>query len=209
MSYMKKKVAVSFLSSKKIKDDLIELEFTNADYIHVDVMDGKFVKGKFDPYKKLKRLYKVMKKRLDVHLMVKKPKKYIERYVNLNTEYISIHSEIDNLKENIDLIKSYGIKVGLVLNPDTDPDIIKNYIDDIDLVLVMSVYPGLGGQKFIEESTKKVTKLKRLIKDKNIVLEIDGGINNDTISKVHTDIVVSGSFILNSEDYQKSIDILR
>lgn len=209
---MKKKVSVSFLSSEDDIDDLIELEATNTDYIHVDVMDGKFVKRKNFPFKTLNYISHVLKKRLDVHLMAIDPIKHIEKYATLNTEYITIHVEIDHKKilESLTLIKSYGIKCGLAINPATDVKELTPYLDDIDMILVMSVIPGMGGQSFIEDSTKKLEKVKKLIKGKNIVINVDGGINESTVSKVpQADIVVSGSYVVGSNNFQEKIDILR
>lgn len=209
---MKKKISVSFLSSKDIIDDLVELESTNVDYIHVDVMDGKFVKNKNLPFKSLDRLSYVLKKRLDVHLMVKKPIKFIEKYATLNTEYITIHAELDDKikDEAIDVITSYGIKCGLAINPNTDIKILENYLDKIDMILVMSVEPGKGGQSFIEESTQRISDIKTMIKKRKILINVDGGINDKTISKVvDADIVVSGSYVINSDDFQGRINELR
>lgn len=206
------KISTSFLSSYDIVDDLITLEATTTDYIHVDVMDGKFVKAKFKPFKILYRMSNILKKRLDVHLMVTKPKKYIERYSRLNTECISIHVELDDdvIRKSINLIKSYGISCGLAINPDTDLQLLENYLDDIDVILIMSVFPGKGGQSFIEETTNRISKVKELIGKRKILINVDGGINIDTISKVKkADIVVSGSYILKGEDFESRINSLR
>src|SRR5574344_971637 len=204
-----KKISVSFLSSKKVIDCLIDIDLTDANYIHVDVMDGKFVKNKYLPYKTLYKMSSVLQKRLDVHLMVKDPKKYIEKYANLNTEYITIHSEIKDIDKYIDLIKSYKIKVGLAINPDTDISIIKDYIYKIDLILLMSVTQGREGQNFIEDTTKKISEVKKIIKNEKVLLEVDGGINDITIKKANVDIIVSGSFITSSSDFQEQINKLR
>ena len=208
---MKKKVSVSFLSSKNVIDDLIDLESTDTDFIHVDEMDGKFVKNKNTQFKVLDRMSYVLKKRLDVHLMVKNPSKLIEKYATLNTEYITLHVELgDKLLDYYNQIKSYGIKCGLAINPDTDVDSIKDYLDYIDLILVMSVTPGAGGQAFIEGTTQKIDKIKEMIKKRKILISVDGGINADTVKKVGAaDIVVSGSFVVKEENFQAQIDKLR
>lgn len=207
-----KKISVSFLNSEDDIEDLIDLEATNVDYIHVDVMDGKFVKNKNFPFKTLDYMSYVLKKRLDVHLMVTKPIKYIEKYATLNTEFITIHVELGEkiIKESFELIKSYGIKCGLAINPDTDISTLIPYLDSVDMILVMSVVPGLGGQSFIGESTERLKKVREMITSKDIVINVDGGINEDTISKVNdADIVVSGSYVINSDNFQERINILR
>ena len=205
-----KKVSVSFLSSKNVLNDLIDLEASSCDYIHVDVMDGKFVKNKNLPFKILDRMSHIMKKRLDVHLMVVDPVKYIEQYATLNTEYITVHVELGEIDNYLDLIKSYGIKCGVAINPDTDLDLLKEYLDKIDLILVMSVFPGAGGQSFIEETTNRINIIKQMIGNRNILINVDGGINDKTISKVDTsDIVVSGSYIINSDDFEEKIKSLK
>ena len=144
--------------------------------------------------------------------MVVNPLKYIEKYALLNTEYITIHSELDDelIDKSYELIKSYGIKFGLAIKPDTDLEILKNYLDKLDLILVMSVEPGLGGQPFIEKTTERIKEIKKIIGQRKIKINVDGGINSDTISKVNDcDIVVSGSFIINSSDFQEKINSLR
>lgn len=208
---MKKKVSVSFLSSKDVIGDLIELDTTSADYIHVDVMDGKFVKNKYLPFKVLDKMAYVMKKRLDVHLMVKDPSKYIIRYATLNSEYITIHVELGKkLDEYFDLIDSYGIKCGLAINPNTDIIELKPYLDRIDLILVMSVEPGRGGQKFIDTTTKRIDDIKKMIGKRKILINVDGGINKDTIGKVsNSDIVVSGSYVVGSDNFEEAITSLK
>lgn len=208
---MKKKVSVSFLSSKDVIGDLIELDTTSADYVHVDVMDGKFVKNKYLPFKVLDKMAYVMKKRLDVHLMVKDPSKYIIKYATLNSEYITIHVELGKkLDEYFDLIDSYGIKCGLAINPGTDITELTPYLDRIDLILVMSVEPGRGGQKFIDATTKRIDDIKKMIGKRKILINVDGGINKDTIGKVsNSDIVVSGSYVVGSDNFEEAITSLK
>lgn len=206
-----KKISVSFLSSKKIVKDLMLLNSTDTDFIHVDVKDGKFVSGKNDPFRKLDKLSGSIRKRLDVHLMVKKPFKYILKYARLNTECITIHIELEeDILTYLDLIKSYGIKCGLAINPETDINILEEYLEEIDQILVMSVNPGKGGQPFIEDTTNKLKALKKLIGNRNINIVVDGGINDKTKEQVmEADILVSGSYVLNNLDYQHQIDTLR
>ena len=206
-------VSTSFLSSNNIPRDLKKLNETDTDYIHVDVMDGKFVPNKTMPFSEMKNIYKCTSKRLDVHLMVNDPTKYINDYATLNTEYITIHEEIDvDIIEMLKLIKSYGIKCGLAIKPDTLVSDLVPYLPLLDLVLVMSVEPGAGGQKFIMESEDKIKEVKTLIDTYNLStkISVDGGINSETKDYCSLcDILVSGSYIVNSLDFSKQIDSLR
>lgn len=208
------KVSASFLSCKKIIPAIQKLSLTDVDYIHVDFIDGKFVVGKTIPFRKLKQISKVCSKRLDVHLMTNKLSKYIKKFALLNCEYITFHVEVDkDIEKYIHLIHSYGIKCGLAINPNTDIEKLKPYLSMIDMVLVMSVMPGYGGQAFIPEVVDKVKELKKYLvkKELDIIINIDGGINDETVKKVkpYVDMVVSGSYITNGEDYQEKIDSLR
>ncbi len=208
-------ISASFLTSKDIPKTLTELNNTDVDYIHVDVLDGKYVEGKSLPFKEMKHIYKFTDKRLDVHLMVESPSKYIKDYASLNTEYISIHLDtLEDIISSLKLIKSYGIKSGLVLNPDDKVSELIPYLPYIDLILVMGVIPGKGGQKFIEKTTNKLKELnvlKKEYKDFNFKISLDGGVNDVVARKINNlvDIMVSGAYITNSNDYQKQINSLR
>ena len=204
------KIGVSILNSKDLKRDLELLNNTNCDYFHIDVMDNKFVTNKNDPYDILKYYENLYNKRLDVHLMCEKPLSYIDKYINLNTEFITFHVEIkEDIEKIIKHIKEYGIKVGLAIKPSTDIRFIEPFIDDIDLVLLMSVEPGYGGQKFLMSSEIRIKELKDLIKDKNILISVDGGIDNITKKYVkEADILVSGSYILKG-NYEERIESLK
>lgn len=207
------KVSASFLSSSNVPMDLKRLNETDVDYIHVDVMDGKFVPNKTMPFSEMKNIYKFTNKRLDVHLMVEDPKKYIPLYAELNTEYITFHVELmDQVEENLELIKSYGIKCGLAIKPGTPVKSIVPYLPLLDLVLVMSVEPGKGGQEFIPGTKDKLLELRALLDsyDSNIVVNVDGGINQDTKKFCElSDILTAGSYIIRGESFQEQIDGLR
>lgn len=206
------KISVSYLSSKNIIDDLRRLTVTDTDYIHVDVMDGKFVKNRTLSFSELKEIHRYTNKRLDVHLMVKKPWKYIDDYATLNTEYITFHVETKNVEKTLGLIDSYGIKKGLSIKPNTPLDELDPYLDKVDLILVMSVEPGKGGQEFINETIDRIKELKKKIKshNSNALISVDGGINEEVAKKLKdVDILASGSYVINSDNYQDAIDKLR
>ena len=208
------RVSVSFLSSDNPPRDLRLLNDTNCEYIHVDVMDGKFVKNKTMPWREMKNIYKYTNKRLDVHLMVDDPSKYISNYAELNTEYITIHVELSgDINKYIREIKSYSIKAGLAIKPNTNVRDIIPYLPYINLILVMSVEPGEGGQDFINSSEEKIKELRRLLEEyclDDVIINVDGGVNNLTIDKCRdADMVVSGSYIIRSENFQDNIDSLR
>ena len=208
-----KKISASFLSSKNIPQDLIKLNETDVDFIHVDVMDGKFVKNKTMPFSEMKYIYKYTSKRLDVHLMVENPSKYIPLYAELNTECIMFHVESsEDIIKNLELIKKFSIKCGLVINPDTKVNELIPYLPYLDQVLVMSVVPGEGGQEFIPSTYNKIRELKELIKsyNLNILIDVDGGISNTVLDKVcDADILTAGSYIISSSNYQEKITSLR
>lgn len=207
------KISASFLACKNIFNAIKKMSLTDVDYIHVDVVDNKFVEGRKISLHKLKKIYKYTSKRLDVHLMVKNPKKYIKKFSLLNTERIIIHVELNkNVEKYLNYIRKFGIKNGLAINPGTDISALKPFLDKIDTILIMSVEPGLGGQGFIDTSIDRLNKVRKMVDDSknNIEISIDGGINNDNIKDLEkADIIVSGSYITNSKDYQKQIDNLR
>ena len=208
-------ISVSFLGSKDIPKTLKLLNDTDTDFIHLDVMDGKYVSNKTLPFKEMKHIYEFTDKRLDVHLMVNTPSSFIKDYASLNTEYISIHLDTkEDLVSNLKLIKSYGIKAGIVLNPNDDVSMIVPYLPYIDLILVMGVVPGRSGQKYISNTTKKLKELnvlKKEYKKLNFKISIDGGINDRVVKKIKSlvDIIVSGNYVIGSDDYQEKINSLR
>ena len=205
------KISVSFITSLYNEEKTIKLiDESIADYIHVDIMDGKFVNVKNYDFTTITYLFSGIKKDLDVHLMVENPIEEVKKYVLLNPKFISFHIEAtNNPKEIIDLIHFNGIKAGLAINPDTPIDAIKPYLNDIDLVLVMSVNPGYGGQKFIDTTVDKINELNKLKDEYDFIVSVDGGINNETIKLVDTDIAVSGAYVCTEKDYNKQINKLK
>lgn len=175
-------------------------------------MDGDFVPNKTEEFNFYKNILKQNKKPLDIHLMVKDVISYIDEYKNLNPEFITFHIEaVKNPVLIIEHIKKFDIKVGIAISPETDIKRIEPYLNIIDMVLVMSVEPGRGGQKFIENSTQRIDYLKDL-KNKNnynYLIEVDGGINDKTAKKASADILVVGSFITNSDNYKSQISKIK
>ena len=204
------KIAASILDCKDRINGVLELNRTNISYVHIDVMDGKFVADTQFSIKEINAINMVTKYPMDVHLMVENPLDYIKNLGNMNIEFITIHLEITkNIDEIISKIKELGYKVGLSIKPNTNIRELEAYLDDIDMVLVMSVEPGLGGQVFIEETVDRIKELKNLIGNRNILIEVDGGINNETISKVENiDIAVVGSYITKSDNYYGQVEKL-
>lgn len=208
-------ISVSILSALDRIECIKKLNRTTTDYFHIDVMDGNFVNNYQMPIKEIKEISNYTKKPLDIHLMVENPDEYIDKLDELEIEYITFHLEINkNIKTIIKKIKEKKYKVGLSIKPNTNINKIIPYLPYVDLILIMSVEPGYGGQTFIPDSLTKISKLKKIIKDNNynIKIEVDGGINNTNIKllkEVETDIVVSGSYIVKSENYQNQIDTLK
>ena len=209
------KVSVSILSSSiKAEDITKKLDNSNADFVHLDIMDGKFVENKTWTYgEEIKKITSYTHKKLDVHLMVEKPEKYIEDYALLNTDRIAFHYEaVKDINGMIELIKNYGLKVGIAINPDTKEDVLFPYLKDIDEVLVMSVYPGKSGQSFIDSSVEKIRNIKEEILRQQTKTEIsvDGGVNNETgllFKEAGVDILVSASYLHNN--LYENINILQ
>lgn len=202
-------VSASFLSDKDYKQTILEFNNSNTDYIHFDVMDGRFVKNKNLSIKELIMYLELSNKKNDIHFMVNNPLKYIERITLYNIDYITIHYEIKDLDNVIDKIKEYGYKVGVALKPNTPVEKIYPYLDKINMVLIMSVEPGESGQSFIKTSFDKVNELKKeIIKRKlSTKIEIDGGINDSVLDGLsNVDIVVSATFLINNK---KNVDKIK
>ena len=202
------KVSTSILTCNNRIQATEELNKTNTDYIHIDYMDGIFVDNKEFTIEEIKTLSKISTKKLDIHIMAENPEPIIQELKDLNIEYITIHYEINKpLDKIINLIHNQGYKCGISIKPKTDPKNIIEYLEKIDLVVIMSVEPGKGGEKFIPDVLNKIKELKQ----NNLIIEIDGGINDTNIEELKNivDIVVVGSYITNSSDYNKQINNLK
>lgn len=207
---MKLEVSVSIIKSKyDLEKTIEEVNCTSCDYIHLDVMDGEFVPNKTFDIDEITILLRKNIKPLDVHLMCKDVRKNVIRYADLMPRYITFHLEaVENIEEMIELIHSYGIKCGISIKPETNVESLLPYLDLIDLVLVMSVEPGMGGQSFMMESIEKINRLRKINK-RNFKISVDGGINGDTVKYINSDMVVSGSYICTSSNYEKAVLSLR
>ena len=210
------KVSVSILSSSiKASDIVKELDKTNADFIHVDIMDGKFVENKTWTFSEIeiKKITSYSRLPLDVHLMVTNPERYIEDYAMLNTTYLTFHYEaVKDVNKMINLIKNYGLKVGIAISPETKVEVLYPYLKDIDEVLVMGVHPGKSGQSFIEETPSRIKAIKdEIIRQKtNTIVSVDGGINNETAilcKESGVDMLVSASYL--HQNLKDNINILK
>lgn len=211
------KIAPSILAANfsKLAEEVRDVEQAGAELIHIDVMDGHFVPNITMGPIVVEALRPVTNLPLDVHLMIENPDQYIESFANAGADYITVHVEAcPHLHRTIQLIRSFGVKPGVVLNPHTPIESIQHVLEDIDMVLFMTVNPGFGGQKFIHSVVPKVKQLSTIIKEKglNIEIEIDGGINAETIipcAEAGATIFVAGSAIYNQNDRSKALQDIK
>lgn len=212
------KIAPSLLSANfaDLKKDLDMIKECGADWVHYDVMDGHFVPNISFGYSILKDVAKVTDLYLDVHLMISHPMQYVDEFIKANASLVTFHIEAmedeNKTRELIKYIKKQGVDVGISLKPATPVSAISQYLKDIDVVLVMSVEPGFGGQSFQTQAIEKIKELSLLKKQHNFVIEVDGGINGDTgrlCKAAGVDVLVAGSYVFLADDVQKAIDSLR
>ena len=209
-------IAPSMLSCNfgKLEEEIEMVNKSDADWFHLDIMDGVFVPNITFGTPILDVFKKYSEKHLDMHLMIVNPENYVEKFASLGANTITVHYEAcDNLKDTIKQIKKLNVKAGVAINPDTDVSLLKGYIDQIDLVCLMSVFPGFSGQKFINETYERLKSLKTIISNSNAntIIQIDGGVSLDNAKKlvsIGADILVAGSFVFKSESPKKTIEKL-
>lgn len=209
------KIAPSILSANflHLQQEIKAAEKAGADMLHLDIMDGHFVPNLTFGPGLVKQIRKITDLPMDAHLMITNPADFIDKFIDAGVNYLSFHIETDsNYRKLFRKIRKQNVKAGIAINPETSLAGLSSVLDEIDYVLIMSVHPGFGGQSYIDGSAEKVRETKEIIGDRNIEIEIDGGINFETakLSKeAGVNIIVAGSFIFKSEDYQYAIQGLR
>jgi ribulose-phosphate 3-epimerase len=211
------KVAPSILSADilHLEDDIKAIENAGPDWLHVDIMDGHFVPNLTYGPKLVKAVRKITRLPLDVHLMLENPQSFIERFADAGADNITVHSEVTvPIPQLYDMVKSFGKSFGVSIKPDTELESIVDYLDYIDILLIMTVYPGFGGQKFIERVVPKIARALKLKNENDFKyeIEVDGGLNDKT-TKIAIEngatMIVAGDYIFSSPDYKQAIDSLR
>jgi ribulose-phosphate 3-epimerase len=211
------KIAPSILSANfaKLAEEIADVERGGADYIHVDVMDGHFVPNITIGPLVVEAIRPITNLPLDVHLMIENPDQYIPMFAKAGADYLSVHVEAcPHLHRTIHLIKEHGVKAGVVLNPHTPVAMIEHIITDVDLVLLMTVNPGFGGQRFIHSVLPKIERVAQMVKERglNVEIEVDGGVNEDTAKlcvEAGANVLVAGSAIYNKKDRAAAIRAIR
>ena len=199
----------------KLGEDVSDVCRCGIDYLHIDVMDGMFVPNISFGADVMKSLKDHTTVPYDVHLMILDPDRYIEKFVTDNTEFITVHFEAcDDLKHTLDHIHSLGVKAGVSVKPKTAPEVLVEYLDDIDLILVMSVEPGFGGQKFMPDSLEKIRYYSALKEEKgySYVIEIDGGVgagNADIVREAGTELIVAGAAVFGAKDRAEAVSAIK
>lgn len=214
---IKPKIAPSILAAdfNNLGKDIQMLNESDADFIHCDVMDGVFVPNISFGFPIVEHVKKIAKKPLDVHLMIVNPEKYIEAFAEAGASWLTVHFETClHLHRTVSQIRENGMKPSVCLNPHTSVRVLEDIVAELDMVLLMSVNPGFGGQNFIHHTYKKVRLLKKLIRDNNAdcLIEVDGGVNYETGKKLveaGADVLVAGSFVFGSENPKETIRNLR
>lgn len=211
------KIAPSILSADfaKLGEDIVAIDKAGADFIHIDVMDGNYVPNISIGLPVIKSIRKYTEKTFDVHLMIEEPGRFVDDFIAVGADLITVHYEADrHVDRTIQYIKSKGIKAGIVLNPGTPVSMIKDLIPALDMVLIMSVNPGFGGQKFIEYSLDKIAEVKELSEkyNKDLLIQVDGGIDASNIKKVvdaGANVIVAGSAVFKDGKVEENIAALR
>ncbi len=206
----KKMVSVSILGASDKLEAVRLLNGTSCDFIHIDVMDGEFVANKAFSMSLVRKINRITEKKMDVHLMVRDVEMYVKRLRGMNIGYVTFHIEAVgdmDIGGIIGCIRDMGYGVGISIKPDTDIGVLKGIIDIVDMVLVMSVEPGKGGQEFMIESVARIKEIRKMRRD--VIISVDGGINDMTSFLVDTDMVVVGSYITSSSDYEERIERVR
>lgn len=210
-------IAPSLLSADfaNLSKDIQMINASNADWFHIDIMDGVFVPNISIGFPVMEAVKRYSQKPLDVHLMIVEPDKYTARFAEAGADIITVHYEAcQHLHRSIQNIKNQGVKAGVVLNPHTPVHLLEDIVADCDVVLLMSVNPGFGGQKFIENTYRKIEQLKNLIirKQSMTLIEIDGGVTDENAKKLVSagaDVLVAGNFVFKAENPMKAIDLIK
>lgn len=213
----KRIIAPSILSGNfaDMGSDVKSLSAIGADWVHIDVMDGVFVPNLTFGFKMIKDIRPLSDLFFDAHLMITNPKRYVMRFVESGAELVSFHYEAEeDIDGTLDIIKSAGAKCGLAINPDTDVDVIVPYLHKLDLILVMSVFPGFGGQKFIDGSLERISRARELrdIHAPNAVVEVDGGVTVDNAQSIFSagaDVLVAGNAVFGAADRKTAVKLIR